>query len=829
MTSQARLRVRMLLRDGPGSVLQGRAAELTGSARSFGRWLGTSALVTAALIVTVGRAGAVDASWLANPGSGSYTTGSNWSGGTVPDGTASFGTSTVTSLAINTTRSVGGWTFNAGASDYTVNVGGESGVRFLGDGIVVNGGSVVLNVGLAFVAFYNSSSAGTATINVSRGELSFSDNSTAGNAVINNDNRLLFFDASTAGNATITNSGGGEIEFRATSSGGTARFINNGSIDVSDRSAPSITMGSIEGSGTIYLGSTNLEVGGNNLSTLFSGVLQDGGSAGTSGGSLTKVGSGTLILTGTSTYTGDTMVAGGVLDVEGALNGTSSATVQSGATLMGSGSIVSPSVSVQSGGTLAPGNGNAGSLLSIDGSLAFASGAYYLVQVSPSAAASTTVTGTADLGGATVKAVFAAGSYVSKTYTILSASGGVSGTFASSIVNFNLPSNVHSSLSYDANNVYLNLALDFALPPGGNINQRNVGNALSRSFEKNGGIPLVYASLTPGGLTIASGELATRVQQTTFEAMTQFTGLLADRDLPDCVLTDKRGKPLPCPARWSVWASGFGGAQESSGHAALGSHDATSRVAGTAVGADYRFSADTLAGFALAGGGTNFSVDGLGSGRSDLFQAGAYLRHVSGPAYLSAVLAYGWQDVSTDRTVTISGTDRLRAEFNAHAWSGRAESGYRLAVPAFGGFGLTPYAAGQVSTVALPSYAEAVLSGSNAFALNYAGKTVTAPRTELGLRTDKTFAAADGDLLLRGRLAWAHDFNPNRTISATFQALPDASFVVNGAAQAADGALVTASLEKKWRSGWSAAASFDGAFSTVTRGYAGKGVVRYSW
>ncbi|MFX8797767.1 autotransporter outer membrane beta-barrel domain-containing protein, partial [Acinetobacter baumannii] len=78
-----------------------------------------------------------------------------------------------------------------------------------------------------------------------------------------------------------------------------------------------------------------------------------------------------------------------------------------------------------------------------------------------------------------------------------------------------------------------------------------------------------------------------------------------------------------------------------------------------------------------------------------------------------------------DRTVTISGTDRLRAEFNAHAWSGRAESGYRLALPAFGGFGLTPYAAGQLTTVALPSYAEAVLSGSNAFALNYAGKTVT--------------------------------------------------------------------------------------------------------
>ncbi|MGM3366937.1 hypothetical protein ACS212_22750, partial [Escherichia coli] len=95
--------------------------------------------------------------------------------------------------------------------------------------------------------------------------------------------------------------------------------------------------------------------------------------------------------------------------------------------------------------------------------------------VSPSAAASTTVTGTADLGGATVQAVFAPGSYVSKTYTILSAAGGVSGTFASGIVNTGLPSNVHSSLSYDANNVYLNLALDFAIAPNLNINQRNVG------------------------------------------------------------------------------------------------------------------------------------------------------------------------------------------------------------------------------------------------------------------------------------------------------------------------------------------------------------------
>jgi uncharacterized protein with beta-barrel porin domain len=130
----------------------------------------------------------------------------------------------------------------------------------------------------------------------------------------------------------------------------------------------------------------------------------------------------------------------------------------------------------------------------------------------------------------------------------------------------------------------------------------------------------------------------------------------------------------PFAQRWSVWAAGYGGSQTTDGNATLGSNTATSRVFGTAVGADYRFSPFTLAGFALAGGGTNFSIaNGLGSGRSDLFQAGAFIRHTVGPAYISAALAYGWQDITTDRTVTIAGVDQLRAKFNANAYSGRVE------------------------------------------------------------------------------------------------------------------------------------------------------------
>jgi uncharacterized protein with beta-barrel porin domain len=172
----------------------------------------------------------------------------------------------------------------------------------------------------------------------------------------------------------------------------------------------------------------------------------------------------------------------------------------------------------------------------------------------------------------------------------------------------------------------------------------------------------------------------------------------------------------------------------------------------------------------------------------------------------------------------------LQARFNANAWSGRVKGGYRFVAPvAGGGVGITPYAAAQFTTFDLPAYAEQALVGSNTFALAYGAKSVTDTRSELGIRTDKSYAMQDAILTLRGRLAWAHDYDPDRAVGATFQTLPGASFVVNGAAQAADSALTTASAELKWTNNWSAAATFEGEFSSVTRSYAGKGVVRYAW
>ena len=85
------------------------------------------------------------------------------------------------------------------------------------------------------------------------------------------------------------------------------------------------------------------------------------------------------------------------------------------------------------------------------------SAAAYLVEVSPIECVERQVSGgTASLAG-TVQAVFAPGSYCARTYTILSAAGGLGGTRFNSLTTANLPAGFAASLSYTATDVILNL------------------------------------------------------------------------------------------------------------------------------------------------------------------------------------------------------------------------------------------------------------------------------------------------------------------------------------------------------------------------------------
>jgi hypothetical protein len=90
-----------------------------------------------------------------------------------------------------------------------------------------------------------------------------------------------------------------------------------------------------------------------------------------------------------------------------------------------------------------------------------------------------------------VNASFAAGTDVARQYTILHAADGVTGTFGAE-VNTNLPTNFHTALSYDGNNAYLNLILNFAVPSGKKLIESRSGtrvNFLHRQFTDFGDMP----------------------------------------------------------------------------------------------------------------------------------------------------------------------------------------------------------------------------------------------------------------------------------------------------------------------------------------------------
>jgi len=243
--------------------------------------------------------------------------------------------------------------FGANAGAFTLdNSGSGQSITILGTGITNNSANTqtIINSGSnSRTEFFNSATAANATITNS-GSSSFTE---FGNSV-------------TAANATITNSGANSSTlFLASASGGNATLINANptvQIDISGLSTTGTTAGSIAGNGFLNLGSKNLTVGSNNTSTTFSGVIQDGGLAGGTGGSLTKVGTGTLILSGTNTYTGNTNIDGGVLQLDRSI--TSNTFVNPGGTLPGTGTIFG---NLTNSGVVSPGDSSTGTL-TINGS-----------------------------------------------------------------------------------------------------------------------------------------------------------------------------------------------------------------------------------------------------------------------------------------------------------------------------------------------------------------------------------------------------------------------------------------------------------------------------
>ncbi|ADP16978.1 outer membrane autotransporter barrel domain protein 5 [Achromobacter xylosoxidans A8] len=117
------------------------------------------------------------------------------------------------------------------------------------------------------------------------------------------------------------------------------------------------SIGSLTGAGITNVGPGRLNLGGNNLDSVYAGQF-------VGLGTLNKVGTGTLELAGSSDMVGFSQVSGGTLQVTGVFNGAGVA-VGNGATLTGSGT-VSGQANIANGGHLAGASGstlNLGSLV----------------------------------------------------------------------------------------------------------------------------------------------------------------------------------------------------------------------------------------------------------------------------------------------------------------------------------------------------------------------------------------------------------------------------------------------------------------------------------
>jgi T5SS/PEP-CTERM-associated repeat protein/autotransporter-associated beta strand protein len=667
-----------------------------------------------------------------------------------------------------------------GTGDLTVSGGATvtSGTGIIGFSSATPGSLTQTSVGLLDTASVGANSVGTVTITGAGSTWTTGSLIVGDNTSTDSSGTFTGIGGGTAsGTLTIANGGAVmstsaiQVALNANSTG----TINIGAADGQAAaapgtiSAPAIVFGA--GTGTIVFNHTSTNY-------VFAVPIQGPGSV--------IVDSGTTIFTANNTYTGPTTINGGTLEVDGAIANSSTVTVNAGGTLSGTGTVDPPATTtIMSQGTLAPGNAaNPTGTLTITGNLAFQSGALYMVAVGGAAASRTNVGGTAALGGS-VRVVLASAPTANR-YDILH-SAGLGGT---TFTGLSAPPNFNASLSYTATDVFLNLTAALGIGTPLTQNEQNAANAIETFFNNGGTLPPGFANLfTLGGANLANalnqldGEDATGAQRGAFDLMNEYLGLMLDpfsygtgggsgalgfapdrqASLPaDVALAYASLLKAPPPKTfapgWTSWASGFGGTANSKGDPIIGSSNVTTGTYGYAAGLDYHYSPDTVLGFSLAGGGTNWNLaQGLGKGRSDAFLAGAYGVTHAGPAYLAGALAFANNWFTTNRTAALA--DQLSASFQGQSYAVQLEGGYRFAAPpSNGAAGVTPYEAIQTQNFHTPGYSEIDPSGGG-FGLSYNAMNATDTRSELGGRFDALTAWGAMPVQLRARLAWAHDWS----------------------------------------------------------------------
>jgi uncharacterized protein with beta-barrel porin domain len=633
-----------------------------------------------------------------------------------------------------------------------------------------------------------------------------------------------------SGGTTIS---GGLINFTTASNFGTGGItLNGGGLQWAAGSTADISS-RLTALGT---GGGTLDTNGNNV-TLASAISGTGG--------LTKQGSGLLNLTGANTYTGLTSVSGGTLAVNGSV--TSNVTVGSAGTLGGTGTIAG---TVSVAGTIAPGNSIG--TLNVTGSFVQAAGSIYQVEANAAGQSDRiNATGTATINGGTVQVIAAAGSYgASTTYTILTANGGRTGTYAGVTSNFAF---LTPSLTYDANNVFLTLAL---LQGGGSgflmsaftPNQKAVGAALNQSFATATGdyatVIGALAGLTafqgPAALNAISGEQYADFGTMNVNNSAMFMNAIGQQ------MALARGDGAGSAQRaslaqacdvaacdgaspFSVWGSMLGGVGSVSGD--TNASTATYNFGGAAVGIDYRFDPRFLVGLATTYTAGNLWVNSFpGKGWSNNVGVAAYGSFTQGGFYADLLGGYAYFNNQLQRQIVISGlpTRTSSGSTGANQALGQVETGYRLGIYAPASATVAPFARLQGSSTTQNAFSE---WGAQSLSLSVAQQTTNSLRTLFGVDFAGALPLGSERTLDVGlRLGWQHEYTyTGRPITAALSGAPFAAFTVYGATPQPDSAVVSFRANTRIAEQVQLYLRYDGDIGSGTDNHALNLGLRMSW
>lgn len=491
-----------------------------------------------------------------------------------------------------------------------------------------------------------------------------------------------------------------------------------------------------------------------------------------------KAVAGTTYLTGDSSgFTGAISVTGGTLNVAGAIGAIS--TVESGARLTGSGTV--GGVVALTGSTVAP--GNSPGTLTVTGNYSQAAGSSYAAELVRGSSVSDfiDITGTATIAsGATLDVSgYGTGSYVVGTrYTVLSAAGGLTGTYT--INGADISAFYSVDPTYDANNLYLDIVQSRAFASAAlTPNQIATATALDTLSSSNSVSSAVGTSATDDIARSAFDQVSGEIHASAKTALLDDSRFV--RDATARQVRSSIGAEGP-----GVWMQGYGtwGSFDGDGNAAGLDRNA----GGLFVGADGEIADALRLGIVAGYGHSSLSADGgRGSMSIDSYSLGVY----GGGQWDSVTASFGltqtWHQLSSSRQVDLSGLNNaLSSDYDARSTQVYGDVGYRIEM---GSASIEPFAGLAYVNLHTDSFTE---TGGET-ALSGSGDATDATFTTLGLRSNGSFDLQGTTIRANGMIGWRHALDDTRP-TTTNSLAGSSAFTVSGVPLARDVAVIEAGV-----------------------------------